>query len=373
MSGITIDGALATHATSPAGMAATENDYAGAAGSFARLTPNAAGTAITGFAGGVDGRVLTIVNLGAPNVTLAHQNAGSAAGNRILTNTGASVVVPPNGTASFLYDAATSRWRQTDSTGGGGGGGVTPSAGTFAARPAQGTNGNLYYPTDGYSGWLDDGAAWRPVIQGVACVAPPAAAGFTGHNTNALSSISDDSGALLFSDTNQSSALPDYRTWTKAIPGAETAVEALVWACPDVSGFNGTVQNYVFQGICLRESNTSKLALLMTVGVPGAYSIISCEYATSETTGRTVVSGQTDKRWGNNVVGSPQIYMRLIILGGNVEYQYSTGRSGWQTIATVATATVFTVAPDQYGVVVWGYNGNNPTSARAIVPHLAVY
>lgn len=31
------------------------------------------------------------------------------------------------------------------------------------------------------------------------------------------------------------------------------------------------------------------------------------------------------------------------------------------------------VAGGYNGVVVWGYNANNPTSARMIVPHLAVY
>jgi len=113
MSGITIDGSLATHATSPAGMAATENDYAGATGSFARLTPNAAGSVVTGFAGGVDGRVLTIVNLGNANLTLLHEDGGSAAGNRLLTKGGASVVMPADGIVSFLYDATTQRWRQS--------------------------------------------------------------------------------------------------------------------------------------------------------------------------------------------------------------------------------------------------------------------
>jgi hypothetical protein len=113
MSGITIDGSLATHATSPAGMAATENDYAGAAGSFARLTPNAAGTTITGFAGGVNGRLLTIVNLGNPNVTLLHEDGGSVAGNRIITKGGGAIVIPSDGILSLIYDATAARWRQS--------------------------------------------------------------------------------------------------------------------------------------------------------------------------------------------------------------------------------------------------------------------
>lgn len=113
MAGVTADSALATHATSSAGMAPVENDYAGATGSFARLTPNALGSVITGFAGGVDGRMLTIVNLGNQNVTILHEDAGSAAGNRIVTKGGAPIVLPADGIVSFIYDAVTSRWRQS--------------------------------------------------------------------------------------------------------------------------------------------------------------------------------------------------------------------------------------------------------------------
>jgi hypothetical protein len=113
MSGVTIDGSFATHASSPAGMAATENDYAGAVGSFARLTPNAANTSLTGIAGGADGRRLTIVNLGNAVIIVQNQDAGSAAANRIITTTLAATVIPAEGSMSLIYDATTQRWRQT--------------------------------------------------------------------------------------------------------------------------------------------------------------------------------------------------------------------------------------------------------------------
>lgn len=94
-------------------MAATENDYAGATGSFARLTANAAGTTITGFSGGTNGRRLTIVNVGNPNITILHQDTGSAAANRVITIGGGALNLPADGVASFVYDATTTRWRQT--------------------------------------------------------------------------------------------------------------------------------------------------------------------------------------------------------------------------------------------------------------------
>lgn len=112
MSGTTSNDSLSLHATSPAGMAATENDYTGATGSFARLTPNAAGTVITGFASGVNGRILTIVNLGNANITVLHQDNGSVAANRVITIGGAALVLPSDVAASFIYDSTTQRWRQ---------------------------------------------------------------------------------------------------------------------------------------------------------------------------------------------------------------------------------------------------------------------
>jgi len=112
MSGVTTDVSLSVHATSPAAMAVTENNYAGATGSFARLTANALNTTITGFAGGIDGRVLVVTNIGNPVVIINHQDGGSLAANRIITKGGASFVIPTDGIVSFIYDATTQRWRQ---------------------------------------------------------------------------------------------------------------------------------------------------------------------------------------------------------------------------------------------------------------------
>lgn len=73
----------------------------GATGSFS----------ITGFAGGVDGQELRLYNLSGQQMTLANNNAGSSAGNRILTNTGADVVLRSgNSAATLYYDGGVSAW-----------------------------------------------------------------------------------------------------------------------------------------------------------------------------------------------------------------------------------------------------------------------
>jgi hypothetical protein len=252
---------------------------------------------------------------------------------------------------------------------------MTISTGTYASRPAAGTAGNVYYPNDAWTSFVDDGSAWRPVIQGVAGVSPPAASNFTAINASATSALADSNGALVASDSSLNNTLPSYRVWHAALSGA-TAVEALWWPCPTLTDIDGDLQTYTFGGICLRESATGKLALFQLFLAPVfARLTISCEYATAVTGGvRTVIGGDTDKRWASWLPSS-QMYFRMRLSGGNVLYEMSAGRS-WTSpiaVASIATTTAFTTAPDQYGIVVWTYNNNNPSSTRIVIPHLTTY
>ena len=291
----------------------------------------------------------------------------------------ASPGVAPAGKCRLYFDSTSNTFKMSQNgaayanVAGGGGGGSTIGQGTYAARPGPGTAGNMYLPNDGYTGWIDNGTIWVPVIQGVVGVAPDAAASFTAANASGTSALADSSGALIASDATPTAAIPNYRIWYKAMSGGATAVEGMIWPAPDLTTWNAAAQSYTLAGILLRESATGKLAVMLISAIPGTYQIVSCEYSTSPTAGRTVVGGLTDKRMMPNVWPSSQVYFRMLIQGGNVNYQYAVGRTAWQTIATIATTTAFTTAPDQYGLVVWPYNNNNPSSVRIIVPHLTSY
>jgi hypothetical protein len=78
-----------------------------------RLTPNAAGSTISGITTGADGRQIIIHNLStAATITLLHDDgASSTAANRFLCPNAQSVVLPPLGSATIVYDATSSRWR----------------------------------------------------------------------------------------------------------------------------------------------------------------------------------------------------------------------------------------------------------------------
>lgn len=92
------------------------NDFAPAGGSYAnrmRLTPNAGGSEVTGIAEPQGGRVLALMNISATvPITIANEDAGSVAANRVLTPSAAVFTIPPQAFVMLMYDPApTSRWR----------------------------------------------------------------------------------------------------------------------------------------------------------------------------------------------------------------------------------------------------------------------
>lgn len=89
---------------------ANQNNYVTGLGGWFRISSDAART-ITGFEGGTDGRGFILSNVGSFNITLANQSASSAAAYRIITGTGADIVLTPDDDIWILYDSTTERWR----------------------------------------------------------------------------------------------------------------------------------------------------------------------------------------------------------------------------------------------------------------------
>jgi len=73
---------------------------------------NAALATIRGLKAKYAGFRLTIIAIGAGNVELAHQNANSAAANRLINFlTASNTVMTPGTAATYVYDIGTGRWR----------------------------------------------------------------------------------------------------------------------------------------------------------------------------------------------------------------------------------------------------------------------
>lgn len=104
------DGSVRTPAISPTQITANQNDYDMGAGTFFRLSTDAA-RSITGFDGGTSGRAMVIVQTSAFALTLAHQSASSSTENRILSVSGLDIILNQNEMAHLIWDSSTSRWR----------------------------------------------------------------------------------------------------------------------------------------------------------------------------------------------------------------------------------------------------------------------
>jgi hypothetical protein len=112
---------------SPASFGTQQDNYSPAGLSTAstlRLTASAPAD-VTGLAGGADGRILVLHNIGASTITLKDESASSTAANRFALTTDLSFL---QDMMVFLqYDNTSQRWRCVSGGGGGGGGGAATS------------------------------------------------------------------------------------------------------------------------------------------------------------------------------------------------------------------------------------------------------
>ena len=96
---------------SPPQITADQNDYTPAnlaTSSTLRLTTDATRN-ITGLAGGADGRILLLHNVGSFNVVLVDSSASSSAANRFAIS--ADITIAPDQSVLLQYDSTSSRWR----------------------------------------------------------------------------------------------------------------------------------------------------------------------------------------------------------------------------------------------------------------------
>jgi hypothetical protein len=96
----------------PAQITADQNDYAGQTG-YERdmFVTSDASRNITGFAKPWPGRRLSLFNTGSNPIVLRHQNAGSAAANRLISPTAADWTLAAGYSVDLFYDDGSSRWR----------------------------------------------------------------------------------------------------------------------------------------------------------------------------------------------------------------------------------------------------------------------
>lgn len=198
---------------------------------FARIIGPTGAFSISGFASGADGATLTIWNSTSQAMTITN-NATSTAANRIITGTGADVVVSGNGAVQFTYSASDARWLCTGlSEGATGTGTVTSfSAGTTGFSVATATT------TPVLSGTLI-------VANGGTGVATAAAHGvMIGEGTSAMATTAAGTATQVL-QSGGASADPVWSTAT--FPATTTANQLLYSSATNTVGGLATAANAV--------------------------------------------------------------------------------------------------------------------------------
>lgn len=118
---------LLTASITPSQISSDQTDYTISGFSTAHSVRLNASSPITinSLSSSWDGRIVLLENVGANDITLAHEGAGTAA-YRFLCNSSASFVIPPSGSTFIKYDGTNSRWRV-----------VTPFPGNLSASIAS--------------------------------------------------------------------------------------------------------------------------------------------------------------------------------------------------------------------------------------------
>jgi hypothetical protein len=104
-------GLALTGVIAPATITANQNDYTPAGIGTAAVLQLATDAArnLSGLAGGAEGRVVSIVNVGSQPLTLLDDNAASSAANRLVL--GGNLTLGTRQAAMLRYDATASRWQ----------------------------------------------------------------------------------------------------------------------------------------------------------------------------------------------------------------------------------------------------------------------
>lgn len=244
---------------------------------------------------------------------------------------------------------------------------TSPSYGTFANRPTPGNAGRLYFVTDGpIAQWVDDGAAWHPLIMGqVIGTQPPLSSTFGSVNVSGTT-ITDISGSLLLTGPNDGSQT-NIHAYTQNITGATTAyVEACIMNF--LTGSSATSNDFMVSGLIMRESSTSKAVYLEQVtnnlspsnAGAGYSAYLQVAAFSSNTVNSASISQMAPFENG-------PLFLRIRRDSAKVYADYSRDRMNWIAIAIYALGTAFTTAPDQVGIAISGFN----RTPQAIVTHFA--
>ena len=315
-----------TGVVSPPQITANQNDYnptGVAAASVLQLSSDASRT-VTGLAGGAEGRLVSLINIGGQPIVLADESTSSSAANRFAL--GAGLTVAAKQAAMLRYDGTAARWRLIAGTTGllAAANNLSDLASTAAARANLGVreqltaNRTYYVRTDGSDGnnglANSSGGGFLTIQKAIDTVA---ALDLSIYNVTIQVADGTYGGAVLVSAAWVGSGAVTLQgnTSTPAnallSTGANDCITVLAGATLAVTGFKLTNS-----GAFLLHSGGSMRFSLLTFGACGSQQVRVTDGGRITATGNYTIDGGAGNHWsavGNGVV---RVQGRTITLTG---------------------------------------------------------
>ena len=276
----------------PPQLTADVDDYAPAsfsAATFLRVAADAP-RVITGLAGGADGRIVWLSNIGGYPISLAHAFTGSAAANRFDLG-GANYELAAGNGLGLWYDATAARWRPLSGLAAGGGGGGTGTVTSVAVTTANGVSAAVANPTTTPTLTFSLGAI---TPSSVAATGNVTGANLTGTNTG------DQSDATLtFSDVTTNNVSTMRHGFAPKLPNdaAKYLDGTGAWSTPAGGGGSGTVTSVSVvsaNGVSGSVANASTTpAITLSIGAIAPTSVAATGTVTGSNLSGTNTGDQT--------------------------------------------------------------------------------
>lgn len=240
------------------------------------------------------------------------------------------------------------------SSSGGSSTGTSNIVGTYAARGAAGAAGRLFFGSDTVVGtWLDDGAGWRPMINGIPGVETPLSATLTGFNQGATL-LTQYSGSLELQGVNDGTTAT-LRGYTSPIGSSSFTAFVEVALAPNLDGA-AAISAFSNMTLMMRESSSAKAYTWGITARQGSNTPTLVTFELSQWTNNTTRGTINAVQYAYPTDGNAPVFLRIRRDNTSIYADVSRDRRTWKSVANSTLASIFTSFPDQVGIGGFGFN-----------------
>lgn len=299
---------------------------------------------LTGLAGGADGRVIVIYNVGSNDLVLKNNSGSSSVANRF--GIGSDITASANQGCVLLYDSTASLWRCVGKFSNTGGSGNVTSVGVVGSEPGSPSSGDLYLPSNGVVVERYSGSVWQPWGP-IFPFTPPVDGDFAWINQGAAAVDTTDPKTIYLSKSADGSGA-NIRVRKKTAPSTPYTVTIFMRAML-------IQKKFLSAGLCFRQSSDGKLHMFWVVANDTDFLLTSTKYAspTSFTADYQAVA-----------IGDALNWLRIADDGSNRVCSYSADGQQWHIFHTIGRTDYLTA--NEIGFAISSENNATPNLAAGM-------